>query len=397
MRGRAARVREVAAGASRGLGSRGEAGWRNRRTSVRSDVLKGSTFVVIVLLAVLATGCKWSRKLRGSRAGAAVAAVEARANPVGAAAYAKACAVCHGARGKGYRADNAPALAHPQFLGTASDDFLRRAIVRGRPGTTMSAWDHSTGGPFDARTVDALVRYVRAWQKGPRVAVDERAASGDVARGRAAFVRECSACHGREGGGGPYVSLTNHELLESASDGFLRHAITGGRTGTPMPAYAGTLEPQEIEDLIVAIRAMKQAPMAPTAEVPPKVLVDPVLNPKGPAPPWKDDAAYTKVDDVKAQMDRGARLIIADARPPSSYVEGHVVGAVSIPFYDAKSYAAQVPEDAWVVTYCGCPHAESGQVAAALRAAGHSKVTVMDEGFNVWVQRKYPVKPGARP
>ena len=57
----------------------------------------------------------------------------------GAVAYAKTCALCHGAQGEGYVADNATALNNPTFLATAPDDFLRQSVGRGRPGTTMSA------------------------------------------------------------------------------------------------------------------------------------------------------------------------------------------------------------------------------------------------------------------
>src|SRR5437868_11327019 len=53
-------------------------------------------------------------------------------------AYAKYCATCHGEFASGYVADNAPSLRSPTFLSTASDDFLRAGITRGRPGTAMA-------------------------------------------------------------------------------------------------------------------------------------------------------------------------------------------------------------------------------------------------------------------
>jgi mono/diheme cytochrome c family protein len=71
--------------------------------------------------------------------------------------YARICAVCHGAKGEGYKADRASALAHPEFLASTTDFFLRVAITRGRPGTVMSAWSSEHGGPLSASDVDAII------------------------------------------------------------------------------------------------------------------------------------------------------------------------------------------------------------------------------------------------
>ncbi len=49
--------------------------------------------------------------------------------------YSKHCALCHGARGEGYAADKAPALGNQDFLVSVNDEFLRRAIANGHPGT----------------------------------------------------------------------------------------------------------------------------------------------------------------------------------------------------------------------------------------------------------------------
>src|SRR5258707_4972783 len=50
--------------------------------------------------------------------------------------YQRMCAVCHGATGAGYKADQAPAITHPDFLASASDAFLRHAIIDSRRWTT---------------------------------------------------------------------------------------------------------------------------------------------------------------------------------------------------------------------------------------------------------------------
>ena len=35
--------------------------------------------------------------------------------------YERTCSVCHGSRGEGYKADDAPALSHPMFLASVTD------------------------------------------------------------------------------------------------------------------------------------------------------------------------------------------------------------------------------------------------------------------------------------
>jgi len=69
----------------------------------------------------------------------------------------------------------------------------------------------------------------------------------------------------------------------------------------------------------------------------------------------------------------------------------HIAGAVSVPFYDPSPYFAALPKDTWLVCYCACPHAESGQLAQQLGAQGFTKVAVLDEGLGVWKARGYPV------
>src|SRR6266542_2029761 len=110
--------------------------------------------------------------------------------------YRRMCAVCHGPTGTGYRADQAPAVTHPEFLGSVSNDFLRRAIAAGRPGTTMSAWSRDQGGPLAPTDVDALVTFIRAWQRHAVGPLDERPVAGDASRGGEVYARECARCHG---------------------------------------------------------------------------------------------------------------------------------------------------------------------------------------------------------
>jgi cytochrome c oxidase cbb3-type subunit 3/ubiquinol-cytochrome c reductase cytochrome c subunit len=316
----------------------------------------------------------------------------------GAALYAQYCALCHGDRGQGYAADNANALAHPQFLATATDELLRRAIVRGRPGTPMSAWGKEAGGPLNAAEVEAVLKHLRSWQTTPAEDVGAIQVSGVASRGEVFYEARCQGCHGERGKGGEFMSLTNPEFLASASDGFLKRAIEQGREGTPMPAFGAQLTPQTIDDLVVLLRSWQLPPGEAPGEVPPWKDEQLLLNPQGPDPAFDDTERFVGVDRVWESLTvRKERMVLLDARAPSDYALEHIAGAVSGPFYDVASFADRLPRDTWIVAYCGCPHAASGAAVDALIARGFQKVRVLDEGFYVWRERGYSTRVGVDP
>jgi cytochrome c oxidase cbb3-type subunit 3/ubiquinol-cytochrome c reductase cytochrome c subunit len=320
----------------------------------------------------------------------------------GQATYDRMCAVCHGLHGEGYAADQAPMLANRRFLASASDDFLRGAIDNGRGGTTMSAWGRLRGGPLVRGDTNNVIAFLRSWQSDPRADLDERPPAGDAKRGEAIFARECASCHGATGTGGPNVSLGTRDFLQAAGNGYLRYAIRGGRPGTPMPAFDKKLGDAGVEDVLALLRTWQSQlatkPMPPPPKPPPIPLGPVPLNPGGPDPVgFNLSPGTTKIEVIKGQLDRGARMAILDARAPSDYLNEHIAGAVSVPFYDPEPYFAELPKSSWIVCYCACPHAESGQLAKKLRDHGFPKVTVLDEGLGVWRSRKYPVHAGVDP
>lgn len=310
--------------------------------------------------------------------------------------YGRMCAVCHGAKGEGYAADFAPRLAQPDFLASVSDDYLKTAIVEGRAGTPMSAWGKAHSGPLDDQQVDAVIHFLRGWEVGPRPILDESKINGGSTRGTDIFNERCKLCHGEQGKTGPNVRIGSAQIMASASNGFLRYAISRGRPGTAMPAFAESLGPEGIENVIAALRSWQTPPPPPSAtqNLPPAPLpLGPVpLNPKGPEPiGFKTYPENTSALVIKKQLDRGARMAILDARAPSDYLQQHIQGAVSVPFYDPKPYLDKLPKNTWLVCYCSCPHAESGNLARGLIAAGFKKVTVLDEGLGFWANQQYGV------
>ena len=339
---------------------------------------------------------------------------EAIAQHQGAELYGRMCAVCHGMSGEGYKADQAPAIGHSDYLATAGDEYLHHTINDGRAGSTMSAWGFDHGGPLRGRDIDDVIVYMRTWQRDAPVVLDERPSKGNAKEGQGVYDRECKRCHGERGRGGQYVAIGGTQLLAYASNGFLRAAILGGRRGTAMPAFDTTLDDILVEDIIALLRDWERSgpPVAFQRAQPARpqpIPLGPVpLHPHGPdpvgftpqpPPPTTvgPGRGTTKAEIIKRELDRGAKMAILDARAPSDYMREHISGAVSVPFYDPDPYFSQLPRDAWIVAYCSCPHAESGQLAAKLTTAGFKKVTVLDEGLGFWHSKGYPTRSGLDP
>lgn len=307
----------------------------------------------------------------------------------GAATYARLCAPCHAADGSGYTADHAPSLINPTFLESASDEFIRRSIVWGRPATSMAAYGKSLGGPLDDAEVDRVVAFLRA--KGPAWKPLAPVARGDADRGAANYAKLCKTCHGDAKSRGEAPHLANPQFLMLASDAFIRHAIVRGRPGTKMLAYDSMLEDAAIDDLVAHVRKLgADGPVAsllpaPTGKEPL------VINPRGkPAVLTAREGRFVKVDDVARALAAKQRMVIVDSRPPSDWRRAHITGAVSIPYHDMKRLA-DIPKTVPVIAYCACPHHLSGLVVDELIKLGHKQAYVLDEGVNIWHQRKYPI------
>jgi len=100
---------------------------------------------------------------------------------------------------------------------------------------------------------------------------------------------------------------------------------------------------------------------------------------------------------MKAQVDKGADMVIVDARPKrKKYDKGHLPGAISIPDTQFDKYKDQLPEDKskLLVFYCGGLKCKlSHKSAAKAIDMGHTNVKVFATGYPSW--KAYVGKDGA--
>ena len=179
-------------------------------------------------------------------------------------AFMRNCGMCHGYEAVG-KVGVAPSLSNPDFLALATDKFIRTTVREGRLGTAMAPRRE-----IGRQELTNIIAYLRSLPERPVVpiALDlEKKSRGDAENGRRNFSSYCSPCHGPNGAGyvelgtAPGIALPG--FLHIASDDYIFQTVKGGRTGTPMRGFLGSLglanlTAQDIDDIIVFLRTQDQ-------------------------------------------------------------------------------------------------------------------------------------------
>lgn len=102
---------------------------------------------------------------------------------------------------------------------------------------------------------------------------------------------------------------------------------------------------------------------------------------------------------VKELLD-AKQAVLLDARSTTSFAEGHIKGALSLPLEEAgrnpsRPLQVKVPAEASLITYCnGFSCHDSMELAKILVKAGYANVYVYEGGFPEWRDAGYPVAKG---
>jgi cytochrome c oxidase cbb3-type subunit 3/ubiquinol-cytochrome c reductase cytochrome c subunit len=263
----------------------------------------------------------------------------------------------------------------------------------------MAAFGREYGGPLDRSQIDSLVDYIRSLSRETGTIDDEKdVIVGDADRGRGLYAQVCSHCHGASGEGVVAPKLNEPSFLATASDGFIRDAITLGRPGTPMPSFA-TMATADVEDIVSYIRTWARNTSSTNVRIEP--LPGPnaiVMNPEGAAPNFANarDGRYITSAQLSSVLAARPRLILLDARPTSDWYKAHIPGAYPAPFYNDITPLLSIlrDRDTWIVSYCSCPHTAADKVTDDLRAHGYVKTLVVEDGFLSWLHAGYPTTFG---
>ncbi|MEL6869188.1 MAG: c-type cytochrome [Pseudomonadota bacterium] len=336
----------------------------------------------------------------GAGASHADARLTAEQSTRAASNYQQFCALCHGKDREGHANDHAPSL-RSQSLMEAGQMERFMAVAYGRPGTPMAGFYRDIGGPLGKDEIRQLTFWLESQAGVTQIGLDEQPVAADAANGAALYAQTCSECHGARGEGVSAPALGNPAMLAMTRDSFIRHAITHGRQGTPMAAFAEQFSTEQINDLVAFIRSRATGweVRKPVWQSPPAAQ-DYVLNPDGEPPQFElRDDRYVMSKDLYAALQDKRRMVLLDTRNMALWQLSHIEGAVPLPYYydrnDFSTLASDLPRDGtWIVTYCECPRAAAEHVNASLAKLGFENLAVLWEGAFGWIGLGYPVSRG---
>ena len=64
------------------------------------------------------------------------------------------------------------------------------------------------------------------------------------------------------------------------------------------------------------------------------------------------DVPRINLEQLKEKLDAGADLAIVDVRSKEDFDEGHITGAISIPWEEMEARYTELPRDKEIITYC---------------------------------------------
>ena len=174
----------------------------------------------------------------------------------GRAIYIRDCRQCHGEDGSG---DIGLPLNNLDFLSIASDKFLYQTIFLGRNVSGMPSWAH-----YSKQDMADLISYLRTWGSGPVGDPVIQLLPGDTLQGDLKYHYLCSRCHGEFGEGNTGPAIMSPDFLSHASNAYLFHTISEGRSHTAMFGWttdvqgAGKLDRQGVSDIIFYMRQVAE-------------------------------------------------------------------------------------------------------------------------------------------
>jgi len=96
---------------------------------------------------------------------------------------------------------------------------------------------------------------------------------------------------------------------------------------------------------------------------------------------------------LEHQSKHAGHLYVLDVRSPEEFREGHVPGAVNVPYDQIAARIAEVPKDKDVVLYCRSGR-RAGIAADVLAANGYTRLSHLEGDMQAWIAQGRPVVEG---
>ncbi len=96
---------------------------------------------------------------------------------------------------------------------------------------------------------------------------------------------------------------------------------------------------------------------------------------------------------LEHQSKHAGQLYVLDVRSPEEFREGHVPGAINVPYDQIAARIAEVPKDKDVVLYCRSGR-RAGIAADVLAANGYTRLSHLEGDMQAWIAQGRPVVEG---
>lgn len=112
----------------------------------------------------------------------------------------------------------------------------------------------------------------------------------------------------------------------------------------------------------------------------------------------QDDIIYVSLEALQNIIQSKSKILLIDGRSESAYHEGHIPGAVNIPYIQHDYFFWQLLDDVAretpIIVYCSGKNCNvSVKLAKSLsRKYGFVNVQVFEGGWEEWVKRKKPIQ-----
>lgn len=108
------------------------------------------------------------------------------------------------------------------------------------------------------------------------------------------------------------------------------------------------------------------------------------------------DSMVISLKQATEQFEKGSALFL-DARSQSQYFEGHIRGALNLPWQEVDQYfmelADRIDGADMIITYCDGESCDlSHELALFLKEMGYDNVRVLVNGWTVWQHAGLPVE-----
>ncbi len=97
---------------------------------------------------------------------------------------------------------------------------------------------------------------------------------------------------------------------------------------------------------------------------------------------------------LRARLAAG-EVVALDVRSAAEYAQGHIAGALSIPYDQIESRLAELPANREIVAYCRGPYCLFAHDALALLTARGYRARRLEDGYPEWRAAQLPVASGA--